>query len=126
MNVGPCFPGPDLDVPDVIAEIDFAHGAGPIAACVEFACGFNLYLECLRFLDPASFSAEVLAFAPEAVLRAEWQSHVSARSEMHPRGTLPTELRSFDAFMRRVNTRLSEAEKQRLKCLLCGMLPYCT
>lgn len=68
--------------------------------------------------------AETDLSAPEAVLKEEWQKKADAHQAKYPGGTLPTELRSFSAFMQSKERVLETAEMQRLRCPCCGQLPW--
>ena len=68
--------------------------------------------------------AEMELAGPEGEHLAKFNSLVAAHSSKHPGGTLPTELRSFGAYMGRLRDQLEGAEKARMVCLSCGKYPW--
>ena len=68
--------------------------------------------------------AEVELSAPDAALKAEWQSKVDAHQARHPGGTLPSDILTFHCYKKMLFQRLSSAEQAARCCLKCGRLPY--
>lgn len=60
--------------------------------------------------------AEAVPNGHEAVHREELASKVKDHQTKYPGGMLPTELRSFEAYVRRKQERLSFARRSSLRC----------
>ena len=79
----------------------------------------------------AQNQAEARVIAAESELRlptamhgAKYEEGRGAHSTKYPGGTLPTELRSFDSYMKYRESQLDYAERASLQCLSCGKYPW--
>merc|ERR1711924_172290 len=73
---------------------------------------------------------EVVLMRTDPDIVSAWKSRTTSHQERYPGGTLPTELRSIEAFKQDRLSMLSSLERrqeqERSRCVMCGVIPEST